>query len=200
MTVAPDRLPVVERADHIPGPPQGQWTYADYAALPDDGNRYELINGVLYMTPSPQEGHQAANGGIFARLYFHVQIGELGRVYHPPFDVILPPSDTNVQPDVIVVLNANLSIITPRNIQGAPDLIVEVSSFGTVTYDRNTKLQVYAAAGVHQYWLADPIARNVEVLVLEEGQYRSLGVFQGQATLPSQIVPDFPARVEQFFV
>lgn len=61
MTIAPESIPVVIRADHVAGPPQGHWTYTDYAALPEDGHRYELIDGVLYMAPSPGEAHQNAN-------------------------------------------------------------------------------------------------------------------------------------------
>lgn len=207
MTVAPDRLPfverderlpVVQRADHVPGPAQGHWTYEAYVAIPDDGHRYEVIGGVLYMPPAPSSGHQFSNQNISGELYLHVQKAGLGRVASAPLDVILPPNNTTVQPDVVVILNANLSIITPGNIQGASDLVVEVSSPGTATYDRSTKLQAYAAAGVREYWLADPVARNVEVLVLEQGHYRSLGVFQGKGQLPSQVLPNFPTPVEQF--
>lgn len=199
MTIAPNRLPVVARADHVPGPSQGQWTYTDYAALPEDGNRYEIIDGVLFTAPSPSEAHQDANSSFVIHLGTFVKLGGLGKVYSAPFDVLLPPSGRTVQPDVIVVLNSNRSIITPDNIQGAPDLLVEIASPGTATYDRSTKLQAYASAGVAEYWVADPIARNIEVLVLEQGAYRSLGIFQAQAQLPSQVLPNLPTRVEQFF-
>jgi Uma2 family endonuclease len=99
----------------------------------------------------------------------------------------------------VVILNANLGIITLTRIIGVPDLVVEVASPGTATYDRRTKLDAYARAGVPEYWLADPHARTIEVLRLEGATYAHVGVFEGAATLPSAVLPDLPVRVEQFF-
>ena len=185
-------------ADHMPGPEQGHWTYKDYAALPDDGHRYEIVDGVLYMAPSPNRGHQNAAFEIASYLRTHVKLAGLGQVYIAPFDVELEQR-TVVQPDVVVVLNQHLDRIAESRIIGAPDLVVEVSSPGTVGYDREKKQRAYARAGVPEYWIADPWSRTVEVLTLEAGVYRSLGVFEGKAVLPSQVVPDFLVHVEQFF-
>ena len=77
--------------------------------------------------------------------------------------------------------------------------MVAIASPGTRTHDRSTKLAAYARAGVPEYWLAEPADGTIEVLALEEGAYRSLGVFTGAATLPSRVLPDLPVRVEQFF-
>ena len=198
MTVSTDLLPVVVPADDVPGPPQGQWTYADYAALPEDGRRYAVVDGVLYMVPSPGESHQAANAMFITYLNLHVGLAGLGRVYGPPFDVELSP-DTIVQPDVIVVLNANAGIITPQRIVGAPDLVVELASPGTATHDRSVKMRAYERAGAREYWIADPIARTVEVWVLEQGSFRPRGIFQGQTTIPSTVIPSLPVQVAQFF-
>ena len=76
---------------------------------------------------------------------------------------------------------------------------MEIASPSTAGYDRREKQNAYARAGVPEYWIADPASRTVEVLALEQGAYRSLGVFQGKATLPTKIVPEFPVRVGQFF-
>jgi Uma2 family endonuclease len=192
------RVPMVMPADHMPGPGQGHWTYKDYAALSDDGHRYEIVDGVLYMAPSPNEWHQNAALEIASYLRTHIKLAGLGQVYIAPFDVELDPK-TVVQPDVLVILNANRNKITFSHIIGAPDLIVEVSSPGTVGYDREKKQHAYARAGVPEYWIADPWSRTVEVLTLEEGGYRSLGVFEGKAVLPSVVVQDFLVHVEQFF-
>jgi Uma2 family endonuclease len=189
---------MVMPADHMHGAEQGQWTYRDYAALPDDGHRYEIVDGVLYMAPSPNEWHQNATLEIASYLRTHVKLTGLGQVYIAPFDVELDPK-TVVQPDVIVILNANRNKITFSHIIGAPDLIVEVSSPGTIGYDREKKQHAYARAGVPEYWIADPWSRTVEVLTLEAGGYRSLGVFEGKAVLPSEVVADFLVHVEQFF-
>ncbi len=193
------RVPMVMPADSMPGPGQGHWTYKDYAALSDDGHRYEIVDGVLYMAPSPNRGHQNAALEIASYLRTHVKMTGLGQVFIAPFDVELNHR-TVVQPDVIVVLNPNLHIITESRIIGAPDLVVEISSPGTVGYDREKKQHAYAHAGVPEYWIADPWSRTIEVLTLEEDDYRSLGVFEGNAVLPSEVVPDFLVHVGQFFV
>lgn len=198
MVATPDILPVVAPTDDVPGPPQGRWTYADYAALPDDGRRYEIVDGVLYVTPSPGEAHQRVSKWFVHYLTTAVELAELGRVYHAPFDVELAPSVV-VQPDIIVVLSSNLHIITPSRIVGVPDLVVEILSPGSAGFDRREKQDAYARAGLGEYWLADPAARTVELLMLEGERYRSLGVFQGKAVLPSKVVPTLSVQVEQFF-
>ena len=193
-----ESIPGVIPADKVAGPPQGKWTYSDYVNLPDDGHRYEIINGVLYMTPSPGELHQAANRWFIYYLTVYVQLIGLGRVYGPPFDVKLAKNKT-VQPDVIVILTANQDKIKPEGIEGAPDLVVEISSPGTVGYDRREKQDAYAEAGVTEYWIADPASQTIEVMHLTDNRYQSQGVFQGKALLPTKIVPGLPVGVEQFF-
>ena len=200
MATSVDAISMTVRADWVPGPPQGCWTYADYAAIPDDGHRYEVIEGVLYMAAAPNIANQIASGNIFFYLALHVQHASLGRVLSAPCDVELPGRATPVQPDIIVVLNAHLDIITPGRIIGTPDLVVEILSPGTAGYDRREKQDAYARAGVPEYWLADPYAQAVEPLRLESGVYRSIGVFAGAATVPSGVIPEFPVRVEQFFL
>jgi Uma2 family endonuclease len=197
-TVPEDVLPVVQRADDVPGPPQGCWTYEDYAKLPNDGRHYHIIAGVLYVAPAPNIAHQNAVGQFFVRLFQFIQARGLGRVIVAPVDVDLGPGGT-VQPDVIVVLNEHLDRITASRIVGAPDLVVEVASPSTATHDRRAKMDAYARAGVPEYWIADPVAETVELFVLGEGEYRSLGVFHGQALLPSTIISDFPVHVAEFF-
>lgn len=193
-----DRLPMVTPANDMPGPKQGEWTYDTYAALPDDGKRYEVVNGVLYMSPSPSVAHQKVVGRFFYYLLSHVELTNRGTVLGAPIDVVLSPKDV-FQPDVLVILNAGLEKIKELKVIGAPDLVVEVESPGTATQDRNKKYQVYAQAGVPEYWIANPGTRTVEVLVLDGSEYRSLGVFRGQSTLPSRVVPGLPVHVEQFF-
>lgn len=83
---------------------------------------------------------------------------------------------------------------------GAPDLVIEVSSPGTVDYDRHAKQDAYARAGIQEYWIADPATQTVEVLVLEGGKYYSLGVFSGSMSLSSKVVPTIAeVQAEQFF-
>ena len=179
-------------------PEQGHWTYRDYATLLDDKHKYEIIDGVLYMAPSPDEWHQTTVGRLFRFLAAHVEDKEIGRVYMAPFDVELAP-DAVVQPDVLVILNEHRERITMSRIVGAPDLVIEVSSPGTVSYDRREKQDAYARAGVPEYWIVDPATHTIDVLVLEDTAFRLLGVFEGPAKLPSQVLPELQESVARFF-
>ena len=167
-------------------------------ALPDDGKRYEVLCGVLYMAPSPDKWHQKTAGGIFYHLYTAIQLTGLGEVYVAPFDVILSPK-TTVQPDVLVVLKEHLDRASKEGVFGAPDLVVEIASPSTARLDLSKKYGAYAAAGVPEYWVVTPDAHTVELFVLKDGVYNSLGIYSGPAVLPTQIVPDWNVKVEQFF-
>jgi len=193
-----ERLSVGTPADWIPGPEQGFWTYDDYAALPDDGQRYEIVNGVLVIAPAPTPEHQDIVGMIFHYLLIHVKFSGIGRVFMAPIDVALSPKNT-FQPDVVVILNAHLDRVGEQKIIGAPDLAIEVASPDTALYDRVTKYEKYADAGVQEYWIVNIKAKTIQVLVLEDGEYRSLGIFRGEQTVPSRIVPALPVAVERFF-
>ena len=118
-----EELSAVTPADWVPGPPQGSWTYDDYAALPDDGHRYEIVNGVLVMAPARTPEHQDIVLEIAAYLRTHVKLAGLGRVFPGPIDVELGPKDV-FQPDVVVLLNAHLDRVAAKKIIGAPDLVV----------------------------------------------------------------------------
>ncbi len=198
MTTTSDKLPMMlTLADEVPGPKQGHWTYRDYAAL-DDEQHYEIVNGVLLMTLAPSWSHQEVVLEIASYLRTFVRTTGLGGVFTAPIDVELSPKDV-FQPDVVVLLKESREKLKERHIVGAPDLVVEVASPGTAPYDRLTKYDAYARAGVPEYWIVRPDAQTVEVLVLDRATYRSLGIFGGQATLPSRVVPQLPVHVEQFF-
>jgi Uma2 family endonuclease len=200
MTTTPDNsFSMALLADHIPGPKQGSWTYDEYAALPDDGKRYEIMNGVLIMTPAPEANHQSAVLRIGYYLLQAVEFAGLGRVLAAPFDVCLA-SGRVVQPDLLVVLNANLDKILEKYMLGGPDLAVEIASPSTAIYDRLSKFEAYEQAGVSEYWIVHPQRKTVEILALDEDGYQSLGIFIGKDTLPSRVVPGIAdVAVEQFF-
>lgn len=185
-------------ADWVTGPAQGEWTYDDYAALPDDGSRYEILNGVLIIVPSPDGSHQDAALRFGHYLLPIVEFAGLGKVRISPADVELSPHNV-VQPDVFVVLNEHMDRVKEKRVIGAPDLVIELASPSTAAIDRLTKYELYARHGVSEYWIAKPDKRTIEVMVLENGAYRSLGIFEGEQMLPSRIVPNLPVHVEQFF-
>ncbi len=204
MTLTPGALKETETVDSVrparglPGPPQGAWTYRDYGRLPDDGQRYEILDGVLLMTPAPDISHQRSSVRLVYYLMQYVEFAELGRVLHAPVDVEL--SATQVfQPDILVVLGPRLHLLHEKRVVGAPDLLVEIASPTTARYDRGEKKRAYASAGVREYWIVDPRARTVEVLVLSEGEYHGQGVFAGAAMLQSSVIPDVPVSVQQLF-
>ncbi|GAC1354672.1 MAG: Uma2 family endonuclease [Ktedonobacteraceae bacterium] len=198
MTTTSENVPMVTLADGVLGPKQGEWTYSDYVALTDDGEWYEIVNGVLVMAPSPDGPHQDSVLRFGHYLLIHVEFTGLGKVVIAPSDVVLSP-DNVYQPDVFVVLKAHLERVQEKRVVGPPDLVIELASPSTALYDRLTKYDTYARFGIPEYWIAKTATRTIEVLVLEEGKYRSLGVFRGQERLPSRIVPELPVAVDQFF-
>ncbi len=151
------------------------------------------------MAPAPNMPHQGAVLRIAHYLLMHVEFPGLGKVMIAPFDVELSPKNV-FQPDVLVVLNAHLDRLQEKRFIGAPDLVVEVASQSTAAYDRLTKFDEYAKAGIPEYWLANAKAHTIQVLALEQGDYHSLGIFRGEQTLLSRIVPDLPIAVEKFFM
>lgn len=199
MTTTPDNLQVVTPADWVPGPNQGDWTYNQYIALPDDGKRYEIANGILLLAPSSTGSHQDTVGEVFFHLRSHVKLPGLGLVSQAPSVVELSSKDV-FQPDIFVVMDVNLDRVQEKKFVGAPDLVVEVASPGTVAFDRLTKYDAYERTGVSEYWIVNLERRTVEVLVLEGGKFQSLGVFHGDQRVPSRLISWLSVRVEQFFM
>jgi len=147
------------------------WTYSDYRSLPDDRNRYEVIDGDLYVTPSPTTAHQKASKRIQMLLMTQIEERGLGVVFAAPLDVIL--SDTRVvQPDLVAVRREREGIVTERGIEGPPDLVVEILSPSTEKTDREAKAKLYASVGVPEYWIVDVAAHTIEVLELDVAGYR----------------------------
>ncbi len=199
MTTSPANLHVITPADWVPGPTQGDWTYNEYITLPDDGKRYEISNGVLLLTPSSTGSHQDTIGEVFFHLRSHIKLAGLGLVIQAPFIVELSAKDV-FQPDIFVVMNAHLDRIQEKKVVGAPDLVVEVSTSGTATFDRLTKYDTYEYSGVLEYWILNLERHTVEIFVLEGDEYHSLGVFHGEQKVPSQLISWLSVRVDQFFM
>ena len=200
MTIDVEKQTMLIPADWVPGPGQGNWTYNSYATLSEDGRRYEVVDGVLYMSPSPSDAHQNVSMWLSHYLVIHVRLAGLGQVRAAPLDVELAPH-TIVQPDIMVILNEHLSRITSTRIKGAPDLVIEIVSPGTASHDRSGKKRAYAQANVMEYWLVDPDQSTIEVLKLVGETYQQMGIFRGEDTLISQVVPTITeVPVQQFFV
>ena len=178
--------------------PKVRYTYEDYCQLPDD-RRYELIDGEFYeMAPAPSSVHQRTVLKLARLLADWVEQQGLGEVFISPLDVLFSIWDT-MQPDILFVAASRSNIITPRACEGPPDLVVEVLSPSTTRHDLIVKRERYALFGVREYWLVNPIARSIEILTLQNGDFHSQGVYAGDMTPVSAVLPGFTFRADDIF-
>ncbi|MFZ4657849.1 MAG: Uma2 family endonuclease [Caldilineaceae bacterium] len=180
-------------------PAQGHWCYEDYLRLPDDGKRYEIIEGVLYVANAPSLEHQFAVFKIAFHLELYVGPRALGLVLPAPFEVHLTEISRPVQPDVLFISNAHLPPHGAKMFEGAPDLIVEVVSPSSIRLDRNVKFDAYEAAGVAEYWIVDTKTRSVEVYTLARGEYALHGQYTGDELITSTLLPELQIKTSLLF-
>lgn len=150
-------------------------TYQDYAALPDDGKRYEIHDGELSVMAAPTPLHQIVLLNVATFLDAHVKARNLGRIMVAPLDVILsdrPHETTILQPDVLFLDRERLSAISERAIEGAPALAVEILSPSTAVTERTRNRELYARYGAPNLWFVDPDTRELVAHVLDSGEYR----------------------------
>ena len=146
--------------------PDVRLTYDDFLLFPDDGKRHELIDGVHYVTPAPRMRHQDLVGRLHLAIgNYLAQHPAAGRVYFAPVDVVLSNHDI-VEPDLLFIAGDQAGIITEKNVQGAPALVVEVMSKSTRKRDAQIKRRLFEQVGVREYWLVDPELDTVQVLRL----------------------------------
>jgi Uma2 family endonuclease len=177
-------------------------TVDDFMRFPDDGKRHEIIDGVHYVTPSPNLGHQA----IIGRL--HLALGnflegrpDLGRVFFAPLDVIFSFYDV-VEPDLLVIAGDQLDIMTPKNIQGAPAIVVEVLSPGTRRVDEGVKRQLFERGGVREYWVVDPKRETLKISHRSPAGAFTDGTVSTRAqdaVLTTPILPGFSLALRELF-
>jgi Uma2 family endonuclease len=166
-----------------------EWTYEDYLNLPDDdGHRYEIIEGVLYMANAPDIDHQYAVVELIFQLKHFVTEHRLGYILTALFEVHLSAKTRPVQPDVLFIRADRWPGAGAKFFEGAPDLVVEVISPGSTRLDQVVKWNSYEQAGVPEYWLVHPKSRSVQVFTLVEGEYALLGEFVGDEPIESQVL------------
>ena len=180
-------------------PPQGEWTYEDYARLPDN-IRYEVIKGDLYMSPAPRPIHQETLSALHVHLWQYVSEKKSGRLYFAPIDVNLPGFTSPVQPDLLFIANEHTDIVKTNTIEGVPDFIAEVLSPGNPEHDRDVKFHIYAQAGVQEYWIVDPQLCMVDVFVLRGHAYVQLDKFGREDTIQSELFAELQLAVSKIFV
>ncbi len=176
------------------------WDRARWVLLPDDGNRYEVIDGVLYMTTAPSNYHQWISRLIFLGLFGQLDSRDLGVTLWAPIGLFMPGCDP-VQPDLLFIRAADLGIIRDKHIYGVPALLIEILSPSNAAQDLEIKRRAYARAGVPEYWVARPAERDVIAYDDPDpvkGDYRRRRQFAGQDELVAATLP-FRAPVASFF-
>lgn len=172
------------------------YTVEDLADIPDDGCRYELIGGEIFVSPSPLEKHQRVSVALTILLGGFARLNGTVLVYTAPFDVRFGANDV-VQPDLLVVSREHRDRIREGWIEGAPDIVVEILSSNSRGIDRIRKSALYASNGVAEYWLVDPEAETVLVQVLRSGVYVPLDQTEGEVR--SQQLAEFSLNVRELF-
>lgn len=176
-------------------PEKERWTYEDYINLtPPDSFGFQIIRGELIVSPSPKRRHQRTVLSLGRILDIHVNASDLGEIFLAPFDVVLdanyPESVNIVQPDLMFVSKERMDIITDDNIQGAPDLVIEVLSESTARYDRVGKMSVYAEFGVMAYWILDVNAHVLESFDLTGEHPQLIASLGGDDVFKPEVFPD----------
>ena len=144
--------------------------YADLEKWPEDGRRYELYDGEVFVVPSPLPAHQIAAARLHLLLHEYFQ-DRGGVVLFAPLDIVLSEHDV-VQPDLLVFAAERAHVIDPTKVtREPPDLAVEILSPGTARNDRGRKMQLLARHGVKEYWLVNPEAVRIEVYRLVEHRF-----------------------------
>lgn len=177
------------------------YTEADWEKTPDDGRRYEIINGVMWVSSTPSLLHQWVSQQInYAMLPQLVQTG-VAFVFTAPTGIFMPECDP-VEPDLIVIRQDDLDLLRGKRVRGVPALLVEILSPHSVRYDGEVKRAAYARAGVPEYWIVRPQERDVLVHSAPEAateQFLHITHVPPHGELVSPTLP-FRAPIADFFV
>ncbi len=201
MPVAVATSPTQPGLDEARQPARGPWRSSDLDLLPDNGARYEIIDGELFMSKSPHWHHQAACGNVYMELKLWCRKHGQGAVAINP-GVLFSDAD-DVVPDVVWVSQERIDDLLDDagHLTGAPDLAIEVLSFGTRNEerDRTAKRKLYETQGVREYWILDWRLKQVEVYRREAGELRRVATLLPEETLTSPLLPGFGCVVSTLF-
>ncbi|MBX2891201.1 MAG: Uma2 family endonuclease [Saprospiraceae bacterium] len=165
-----------------------------------DNSIYELINGEIMRRASPNSPHQRVSFKLSVEFGIYNKKKKAGEFFTAPFDVFFDEHTAEVQPDLLFVSNERSFIVQPNNgIVGAPDLIVEIISPGTVDRDRIMKKDVYERFAVKEYWVVDPAYKSVEVHVMENNRYQLFSFAEAKGKITSSVLPNFSLEVSKIF-
>jgi len=178
-----------------------EWTYEEFLSLPEGGPfRTEIIDGELCMTPSPNTRHQEISRNLLRIIDVFLLQKPLGKIFAAPYDVVFSKDPLQVaEPDLIFVSKEHLSIITEKNIQGSPDLTVEILSPSTESSDRRVKHSLYERFGVLEYWIVDPESQTLQVFRLLDGRYPAPLEYGKSDLLVSPLFPGLSLALSEVF-
>ena len=174
------------------------FTYDDYIVLPDDGKRYEIIEGDVSLTPASSTRHQEVQIRLSSALFFHVDRHSLGRVFSSPIDLVLSMVDV-VQPDVLFVARDREHIIAKKNIVGIPNLIAEILSPSSTSRDQKEKPNLYQRYGLPEYWIVDPDSQTVEVYLSAANRLEKVETLKAGEKLRSRQIPGLVLEWSEIF-
>jgi Uma2 family endonuclease len=177
-----------------------KFTYEDYLLFPDDGKRHELIDGEHYVTPAPKTKHQKISVNLTTAIATFLKHQKIGEIFAAPCDVVLSDLDV-VEPDLLFVSSARASIITEKNIQGAPDLVVEILSDGTRKTDEIIKRKLYEGHGIPEYWIVDPELETVKIYRIVGQGYHRVAELSREVndTLATPLLPGLQINLSEIF-
>jgi len=180
--------------------PQTKFTYEDYLLFPDDGKRHELIDGDHFVTPAPRTKHQRVSGNLYRLLSTYVHQKRCGAMFAAPTDVVFSDLDV-LQPDLLFISTDRASIITEKNIQASPDLLVEILSETTRRTDEVIKRKLYERYGVPEYWIVDPELETVKVYRMTEQGYSRVAELAKESgdVLTTPLLPDLHLPLAAIF-
>ena len=178
-----------------------EWTYEEFLSLPEGGPfRYEIIDGDLCMTPSPNTRHQEISRNLSGFFWSFLKTRPVGRSFSAPYDVVFSKDPLQVvEPDLVFVSKDRLSLITEKNIQGVPDLLVEILSPSTESSDRRVKHSLYERFGVPEYWIVDPATNTIQVFRLVDGRYPDPLEYDKSDRLESPLFPGLSIPLSEVF-
>ncbi|MEW6619844.1 MAG: Uma2 family endonuclease [bacterium] len=175
-----------------------KWTYEDYVQFPDDGKRYQIIQGEVYMSPAPVPYHQRISAKLFEILQQFVKINKLGEVFYAPCDVLFSDEDV-VQPDIFFISKENLNIIKDKYIEGAPNLIIEITSPYTQNLDKLLKKRLYETYGVKEYWLLDADKKTLQIFSHTGKLYEDTGIYKIGDVVKSNLIKGLNFNLKEIF-
>jgi len=175
-----------------------RFTAEDYRAMPNDGRRYQLVDGELHMAPAPNSYHQEIVWNLSRILGRYIDAHPVGRIYPAPYDVYLSEGDV-LQPDLLFLASLRQNLRQEDGLHGAPDLVIEVLSVSTSQLDKKKKRAIYARTGVKEMWLVDPILQQIHLYDFARDPAKAIRLVEDDETFESELLPGLTVSAAEVF-